>query len=452
MKPLNVITLFSGYDSQCLALNRLGVPYDLAAWCEIDRHAVTAHNALFPQWKDRNLGDISAVDWEQLADTLHVCGKQIDLLTYSSPCQDFSTAGLQRGGDKGSGTRSSLLWEVEKAISTLRPSYLLFENVAALVSDKFITLFGRWQARLNSYGYTNFQQLMNARDYGVPQNRLRIFMVSVLDCQRAYYFPRPFPLDRRLKDILEHNVDESYFLKEETIKKMLRQNEKGYTFKFKYSEPPYGDIASTLTATHGWRREDNFIAEPKLLGWTRDEHGNITDRHPVSVANCVTAAKRDNTQNYVLEPCIAAMRGHDKDKSGNYIQRLEPKPDGTSNTLTSFDKDNLLIEPAIIDTTNMGFEHGGLRQYSDAASTLKSGRTGLMTTHGTRIRRLTERELYRLMDVEEHDIDTLLAAPIPRSQHAKLAGNSIVVACLHHIFRNLLLTPDPTPGTQTIIF
>ena len=469
---LNVITLFSGYDSQALALNRLGLPYDLAAWCEIDRHAITAHNALFPQWKDRNLGDVSQVDWAEW----HASHPQpIDLLTYSSPCQDFSSAGLQRGGEEGSGTRSGLLWETERAVRELRPRHLVFENVGGLVSDKFIDLFNRWQARLNTYGYTNFQQLMNAKDYGVPQNRLRIFMVSILDCQRAYYFPKPFKLDRRLKDVLEQNVEERYYLSEERVKKLVSETEihadRGNGFAFRPHTPE--EIASTVKCSGIGDKTDNFIAEPQInilgqlsssqnsriisadgispavingekdgmpkiadpllipqatkedyavvpeggvfdasypdsttrrgrvqeggtvsptimasqnellryegtaepqvLGWTRDKEGNIIDRHPVSIANCVTAGKRDNTQNFVNE--------------------------------------------------------GGIR-----------------------IRRLTERELYRLMDVEEKDIDTLLSAPIPRTQHAKLAGNSIVVACLYHIFRHLFVTTDPTPGTQTKLF
>ena len=218
---LNVITLFSGYDSQCLALNRLGIPYDLVAWAEIDKHACTAHDALFPQFKGRNVGDVSRVDWAEW----HSRHPQpIDLLTYSSPCQDFSSAGLQRGGEEGSGTRSGLLWETERAVRELRPRHLVFENVGGLVSDKFIDLFNRWQARLNGYGYTNFQQLMNAKDYGVPQNRLRIFMVSILDCPRAYYFPQPFPLTRRLKDVLEQNVAERYYLSDEQVQKRQRHS------------------------------------------------------------------------------------------------------------------------------------------------------------------------------------------------------------------------------------
>ena len=520
---LNVITLFSGYDSQCLALNRLGIPYDLVAWAEIDKHACTAHDALFPQFKGRNVGDVSRVDWAEWH-TRHP--QPIDLLTYSSPCQDFSSAGLQRGGEEGSGTRSGLLWETERAVRELRPRHLVFENVGGLVSDKFIDLFNRWQARLNGYGYTNFQQLMNAKDYGVPQNRLRIFMVSILDCPRAYYFPQPFPLTRRLKDVLEQNVAERYYLKEEQVETLMnatkKHQEKGNGFAFK-PHSPEDDYAFAVACSGKGGKTDNFVAEPQMLGWTRNEKGEITDRHPVNVANCVTAAKRDNTQNYVMEPTIASMKSRDKDNptgvrtanNGNFAQRLEPSADqSTSNTITSVAKDNLLIEPSVLTPVRTEYGKAIRKQYGDnnlpesrhnltqlqpkqdgTSNTLTSvakdnllieptdiqrvgrynnGQSGIVygtkgvsptidasapehgrgvqITEGIRIRRLTERELYRLMDVSEPDIDTLLAAPIPRTQHAKLAGNSIVVACLYHIFRNLFVTTEPEAGTQTTLF
>lgn len=132
-------------------------------------------------------------------------------------CQDFSNAGKMRGGEEGSGTRSSLLWEVRRAIVEKRPKYLLMENVAALVGQKFIKTFNLWQAELESYGYTNFAQVLNAKDYGIPQNRERIFMVSILDCEQAFYFPEPMPLKLRLKDVLEEKVDESYYLSDKII-------------------------------------------------------------------------------------------------------------------------------------------------------------------------------------------------------------------------------------------
>lgn len=217
---LKVFTAFSGYDSQCMALDRLKkdfpeFDYELVGWAEIDKYAIQAHNAVYPQWADRNYGDISKINWDEVPD--------FDLFTYSSPCQDFSNAGLQKGGEEGSGTRSSLLWECRRAIIAKRPKYLLLENVAALVSKKFLPLFNRWQAELEGYGYSNFAQVLNAKDYGIPQNRERIFLVSILGDER-YSFPKPFPLELRLKDILEEEVDEKYYLSDRMIEGFMKHN------------------------------------------------------------------------------------------------------------------------------------------------------------------------------------------------------------------------------------
>ena len=215
--PLRVFTAFSGYDSQCLALNRLGIDYDLVGWSEIDPAAIKAHNALFPQYEERNYGDISKIDWSQVPD--------FDLCTYSSPCTDFSNAGAQAGGEEGSGTRSSLLWECRKTILAKKPKYLLFENVKALVSDKFLYLFEKWCKELESYGYANYYQVLNSKDYGVPQSRERIFMVSILktdDEPDPYYeFPRPVPLTKCVEDILEDNVSEKYYMKQEVTDRYI---------------------------------------------------------------------------------------------------------------------------------------------------------------------------------------------------------------------------------------
>lgn len=225
--PLRVVTLCSGYDSQCLALNRLKevypeFDYELIAWAEYDpeskaplerQPAVIAHNALFPQWSDRNLGDMTKIDWEKVAD--------FDMLFYSTPCQSISAAGLQHGFTEGSGTRSSIIWNVRDAVKTKRPKFLCLENVKAMVSGKFVGMFNLWQTELARLGYANFAQVLNAKDYGVPQNRERIFLVSIrmdgwMDgC--SYHFPSPFPLERRLKDVLESNVDEKYYLSDERI-------------------------------------------------------------------------------------------------------------------------------------------------------------------------------------------------------------------------------------------
>jgi DNA (cytosine-5)-methyltransferase 1 len=413
---IHVFTAFSGYDSQCMALDRLhrhnpDFNYELVGWAEIDKHAIAAHNAVYPQWADRNYGDISKIDWSQVPD--------FDLFTYSSPCQDFSQAGKQAGGTEGSGTRSSLLWECRRAILAKKPKYLLMENVAALVSQKFIRLFNAWQLELERYGYRNFAKVLNAKDYGVPQNRERIFMVSVLDEQARYEFPDPMPLQLRLKDVLEPKVDERYYLKEKALE--------GYKPNDKKSEGAV-NVVGELQADNRWGnciRQQNFvigtdkcsmsitakhlmhefkIAEPIVLGWVRDEKGNVVKRPPVEVANTVTSGKRDNTQNYVVEPrchVVAKLDIPGKHESCCRVHGVD----------------------GVAPTQNC-CEGGGLE-------------TKIMEPVTYRIRKLTERECFRLMDVPEEYIDRIQAAGISRSQQYKMAGNSIVVACMYHLFRKL---------------
>ena len=372
---LKVFTAFSGYDSQCMALDRLhrhnpDFNYELVGWAEIDKYAIAAHNAVYPQWAERNYGDISKIDWAQVPD--------FDLFTYSSPCQDFSQAGKQAGGTEGSGTRSSLLWECRRAILAKKPKYLLMENVAALVSQKFIRLFNAWQLELESYGYRNFAKVLNAKDYGVPQNRERIFMVSVLDEQARYEFPDPMPLPLRLKDVLEPKVDERYYLKDAQLR----------------------EVVETMDAEPS--------DDTQVIGWVRDCKGIITHRPVVEVANAVTSGKRDNTMHYVVEPRPQVVGLLDY-KSGYENTARVYSPEGIAPCLQVVSGGN--TEPKIQEPTY-------------------------------RIRKLTERECFRLMDVPEEYIDRIQAAGISRSQQYKMAGNSIVVSCMYHIWRKLWIDTE----------
>jgi DNA (cytosine-5)-methyltransferase 1 len=215
--PLRVFTAFSGYDSQCMALDRIGIPYELVGWSEIDKYAIQGHNAVYPQYADRNYGDISKIKWDEVPD--------FDLFTYSFPCTDISNAGQQKGLEEGSGTRSSLLWECCKTIESKRPKYLLMENVKALVSQKFLPFYKKWEQYLAGLGYDNYCKVLNAKDYGVPQNRERIFLVSILDEDKPFHFPNPIPLEKRLKDVLEPEVDDKYVLSDTAIEGFLKHNE-----------------------------------------------------------------------------------------------------------------------------------------------------------------------------------------------------------------------------------
>lgn len=223
--PLKVFTAFSGYDSQCLALKRLkeihpDFCFELVGWSEIDNNAIQAHNALFPQASCRNYGDITRIKWQDVPD--------FDLFTMSSPCQDFSNAGLQRGGEEGSGTRSSLLWECTKAIEIKRPKYIFFENVKGLVQAKFIHGFNKWQQRLEKFGYMNFAQVLNAKNFNVPQNRERIFLISIRVEENepvpAYHFPKPVSLEKCLADVLEEAVAEKYFLSDKMLARFCEKS------------------------------------------------------------------------------------------------------------------------------------------------------------------------------------------------------------------------------------
>lgn len=171
MDKLKVFTAFSGYDSQCIALDRLGLDYELVGWSEIDKYAIIAHDAVYPSWKDRDFGDISKIDWNDVPG--------FDLFTYSFPCTDISSAGLQKGLEEGSGTRSSLLWECRKAIESKRPKYLLMGNVKALTQNKFKPYLKRWMDYLEEMGYSNFIKILNAKDYGIPQNREYLWYPSM---------------------------------------------------------------------------------------------------------------------------------------------------------------------------------------------------------------------------------------------------------------------------------
>jgi site-specific DNA-cytosine methylase len=200
-KPLRVFEAFAGYGSQSMALRNIGVEHEVVGISEIDKYAIMGYDATHPETK--NYGDICAIDWEEVPD--------FDFFTYSFPCTDISNAGAQAGFEEGSGTRSSLLWECRKAIVAKRPKYLLMENVKAITSKKFLPGLHRWMQFLSEQGYTNFVKVLNAKDYGVPQNRERCFLVSILG-EAWYEFPQPVPLKHKLKDLLEPEVSEKYYL------------------------------------------------------------------------------------------------------------------------------------------------------------------------------------------------------------------------------------------------
>ncbi len=244
------LTTFSGYDSQLMAADVLrewhpDFRWTCKGWSDIDKYACQMHNLVFPQFADCALGDITKIDWHEVKDSLH--GREVDLFTYSSPCQDISQAGKQMGLQEGSDTRSALLWRVVDAVEVLRPKYLLQENVAALVSQKFMPDFQKWLDKLSSLGYVSRWAQLNAKNYGVPQNRDRVFCISMRrDVAFDYQFPEPFELLTRLEDVLEEEVPDRYFLKDDAVNKFLKANDSDNALFMQFDLPPTHEAAMFL--------------------------------------------------------------------------------------------------------------------------------------------------------------------------------------------------------------
>lgn len=233
-----VLSLFSGIGAFEKALSNLGVDYELVNYCEIDKYASQSYAAIHNVDESLNLGDITTVDTSKLPN-------DIDLLTHGSPCQSFSLAGLQHGGDKGSGTRSSLMWETVRIIGDIKPKVVIWENVKNVLSQKHRHNFDAYVEQLNELNYNSYHKILNSRDYGIPQNRERIFVVSIRkDIDNGKFkFPEGFELKLRLKDMLEKDVDEKYYIDNPRVEKILNSN-----FNQEKERIQKGDICSTLLA------------------------------------------------------------------------------------------------------------------------------------------------------------------------------------------------------------
>ena len=484
---LRVFEAFAGYGSQSIALGLLAEAFSdfrfqTVGISEIDKYAIKAYQTLHGT-SIPNYGDITKIDWTRTPD--------FDLFTYSFPCQDISSAGKQRGFSEGSGTRSSCLWACANAIEKKRPKFLLMENVKALTQTKFSADFRRWREWLIKQGYKNYYTILNAKDYGVPQNRERVFMVSFHGEHTPYSFPKPFELTRRLKHVLEDEVEEKYWLKPEQISAIINHNERkqsegcGFKTNFQTGE----GISGAIKTKEGSREYDTYIKVPtygnsRLNSMIAD--GKI-DPEEVMWIDCYNQrvdpdiagtilARVNATGHYLIsDPRGCAMRGR-PDASGRNSQQIELGSD-IANALTSVQKDSMVAEPRVIQVGNLiensnyknphrgrvysiegiapclncneggqrevkilqrghGFAKGGVYDLAPALTSSKWQDNNFAIIEYW-IRKLTPCECFRLMDVPQHLIDRLLSAGISNSQLYKLAGNSIVVAVLYHIFRKM---------------
>lgn len=213
-RKVRLIELFAGVGSQAMALRDLGVDFEHHRVVEFDKYAIKSYNAIHgTEYPTMDIRDVHAEDLA-IRDT----DEFVYIVTYSFPCQDLSNAGLGKGMAKGSGTRSGLLWEVERILDECEdlPQVLLMENVPQVHGKKNMADFQKWLKFLEDKGYSNFWQDLNAKDYGVAQSRNRCFCVSILG-EYTYKFPEPIPLTKTMKDYLEDEVEDFYLSREPRV-------------------------------------------------------------------------------------------------------------------------------------------------------------------------------------------------------------------------------------------
>lgn len=328
-RPLRLLSLFSGIGAFERALENLSIPFTISAFCEINPYASKAYSILHQISESANLRDVAMADGSRFHGL-------IDMVTYGFPCQDISIAGKKAGffDEEGNATRSGLFFDALRIIREAKPVVAIAENVKHLTSIKMEKEFTTVIRSLETIGYNNYWRILNAKDYGLPQNRERVFIVSIRkDTDNSFLFPEPEPLNLRMKDFLDSNVDESYFLSHEQCSRVVLLS------------PP----------SKGCHEEAKIIQAADLSHYQNDQMNRVYS------------------------------------------------PDGLAPTLKSVS--------------------GGGREIK------------VLDNH--RIRKLTEREYFRLMGFTAEDAALLKANGISKTQLYRMAGNSIAVPVLEKLFRAL---------------
>ena len=414
---IKVLSLFSGIGAFERALCRIGLDWELVNYCEIDRWASQSYSMINQCDESLNLHDVRAVTAETVRDS-------VDLITYGFPCQDISIAGKQQGfvNDSGESTRSGLFFEALRIIKELRPRYAIAENVKALTSKKFKTEFTTVLSSLEDAGYNNYWRVLNAKDYGIPQNRERVFIVSIRkDVDKGdFQFPEKEPLMLRLRDMLEptESVDEKYYLstEREGVRRLIADLEQRYTLPVvaQIGETPVlcqiGNISKDPNREHiqdriydpsGLAPTLNTVGggnlEPKITidGFTRD-----TQKQKARVFNPSGIAASLIATDYKEPPQISVIGQLKGGEKGRVIDR-----DGIGYTITA-------------------------TEYKDPLKIAEPG-----NTRTVRIRKLTPRECWRLMGFTDEEFNRVHG--ISNSQLYKQAGNSIVVNVLSALLAQL---------------
>lgn len=443
---IKYLSLFSGIGSPEQALKNIGVDYELIGFSEIDKYAVQSYCAVHgadPMLDD--LGDITKIDIESLP------VDEIDLVTHGSPCQDFSVAGNNKGGDEGSGTRSSLMWNTVAICEHCKPKYVIWENVKNVLSKKHKHNFDKYISEMNRIGYNNYYKVLNAKDFGVPQNRERVFVVSIRrDLNKSFTFPEGYDNGVRLKDLLEDEVDERYYINTEKAQKLISEYKGDLAVSSnirsrEFENSGWKDVSPTLCA-RDYKDPKNIIIPcitPDRLNKRQNERRFKEDGDP---SFTITSQDRHG----ILQIGKLDIKGNDQIKRVYDAEGISP----CLSTMQGGNRQPKIIEEKqfkIKEATKKGYTiagEGDSINLEQPSSSTRRGRVGkqIANTLNTsnhqavvqnyRIRKLTPLECWRLMGFKDEQFRKAEAV-CSNSQLYKQAGNSIVVNVMEEIFKEL---------------
>ena len=476
-KPIRLIELFAGYGSQALALKYLGVKFEHWKICEWAVKSIQAYkdihftndyhpygyleepkedlvNYLYEMGISSNYNEpmtkqqIERLSQESLAticeniyvtnnlvNIQQVKGKDLEIedtdkycymMTYSFPCQDLSLAGLGKGMSDTS-TRSGMLWEVERILTECKelgslPQVLLMENVPQVHGADNTEDFNKWQLRLEELGYKNYCQDLIATDYGIPQTRNRTFMVSILG-DYNYTFPKPIPLKLKLKDMLEDNVDEKYYLSDKQIQDIQSWN--AYEKPLENMEKTdKTNISPTLTTRSGAYAAGMIL----IKNATKQGYLEATDGDGVDISS-----RMEYHRGTVQKGMTQTLSTKGGENNGVVVNM---KVELCNNLIKEGKvKENDVIRHSYT-TSRMSGEMKDLKQ-NNLSPTLDTRCDCLGVVNNMRIRKLTPRECFRLMGVKDEDYEKVAKNQSDASLY-HLAGDSIVVNVLMAIFKELI--------------
>ena len=483
---LKLLSLFTGIGAFEKALERLNIDYELVGFSEIDKYAITSYCAIHNVLGTKNLGDVSKIEIDKIPD--------FDIMTWGFPCQDISIAGRMKGIQEGK-TRSGLYYEGYNILKSKMPKYSIIENVKNLTSQRFKEQFESILNDIEKLGYNNYWKVLNAKNYGIPQNRERVFIISIrkdID-DNNFNFPSPVTLNLKLKDILENEVDEKYYLTDKGIGRLIKKNNK----LLKDCENP--NISSCIIAGYHKMSGNNnqYIAESnnveRVAGLfdtekTKHQAGSVYNPNGLS-PTLTTMDNGGHKQPYILVR-EATKKGYTEAMEGDSINVSYPNSitkrgrvgkKVSQTILTSPNMATVIesprpiclnnsykqpsIQDRIYDTEGIAtaitasqfrpsiaerkmFNPYNKKEITDIAPT-QTASCGSTTSsaavlisedgnHLMKIRKLTPLECWRLMGFDDTDFYKAKSAGISDTQLYKQAGNSIVVNVLEAIFDILL--------------